>query len=731
MEVVYNPKFEKFFEDKKFYKVLYGSAGCFDADTLIKTSGGHRKIRDIEKGELVLSYNEAYNIFEYKPVVEKYCYKSNELKQNILIFTLENEQIICTDEHKFYFEGTWTMARDIAKRAVETCGNWKREILHKQQGKVVYSRLEPNGEMEGDETIIKPTRIPASDNYDNRKKEDICEASQACCKSIYTQSEELQRSQPYRLQSCKQQCGEFGMGDKDPKCKTFSQKQNTHIRFGKPKKQINGRTSKRNKAYTPSINTQEGSRTCKGLWDIPQHTKKADLQQRSTLAARTITLEEIKKVEVCSDNIYVHDLNVLDNSNYCITNLDILVHNSGKSYAVAQKIIQRVVLEKGHSVWAFRKVSTYLDDSVFATLRQVIEDFGVGSYFKVNKTKKKLTCVNGNSITCAGLDEPEKIKSILSITIAWVEEATEFNEADINQLDLRMRGKTPHYREMIFSFNPISELHWLKRKFFDAPEEGVKDQLFKLHSTFLDNCFLDEAYKSRLINVHSHDMNNYRVYVKGEWGRVITGQEYYKNFKEETHVKVTEYQDGLPLHLTLDFNVVPYMAATVWQIQKKGNVYECHGLGELVLKHPKNSTEDMCYEFLQEYKDYLHNGVIIYGDATGRARKTSSKKTDYMIIEQIIGSRIIEIRVPRANPIPNERHTFMNRMLWGTFPIKLFVHPDMKYTRQDFTHVLEDGERRKIKEKGRDPVSKQQVEKYGHLSDGVDYFFCEAFKHLM
>ena len=27
MEVVYNPKFEKLFEDKMFYKVLYGSAG--------------------------------------------------------------------------------------------------------------------------------------------------------------------------------------------------------------------------------------------------------------------------------------------------------------------------------------------------------------------------------------------------------------------------------------------------------------------------------------------------------------------------------------------------------------------------------------------------------------------------------------------------------------------------------------------------------------------------------
>ncbi len=404
---------------------------------------------------------------------------------------------------------------------------------------------------------------------------------------------------------------------------------------------------------------------------------------------------------------------------------------SGKSYAVAQKIIKRVIEEKGHAVWCFRKVNTYVKNSVFATLKEVVKDFGVSEHFKVNNTEQLLTCNNGNTINCKGLDEPEKIKSILRMTIAWVEEATEFDEEDIQQIGLRMRGEFPYYRELIMSFNPISELHWLKRKFFDDVTPSIAGNLHVLHSDFRDNHFLGEEYKQRLINDHVHDQNAYRVYVQGLWGRVITGQEYYKNFKEEDHVGEPVYDSSAPLHLTLDFNVVPYMAATVWQIKKVGNTYICSALEELVLKHPKNSTEDMCYEFIDRWGERCHNGVIIYGDATGRARKTSSKKTDYMIIEQIISHRITEMRVPRANPLPQERHTFMNRMLWGSFPIKMIVHRDMKYTIQDFTHVLEDGERRKIKEKGRDPVSKQQVEKYGHLSDGVDYFFCEAFRQWM
>jgi phage terminase large subunit len=406
---------------------------------------------------------------------------------------------------------------------------------------------------------------------------------------------------------------------------------------------------------------------------------------------------------------------------------------SGKSYAVAQHIIKRILDPKEagfHKVWAFRKVSTFLEESVYAQFLEVIKDFGAQGMFTYNKTQKIITCLNGSSIRCSGLDEVDKIKSAANITIVWLEEATEYEEQDINQLDLRMRGITPVYREMILTFNPISELHWLKRKFFDAPEEGVKKKLFLLHSTFLDNMFLDEDYKDRLVNVHSHDPNNYRVYVLGQWGKVVTGQEYYRSFKEKEHCGVTKIVNYTPLHITFDFNVVPYLAVSVWQIEKMGNVWEVRGIGELPLKHPHNSTEDACFEILDRYGD-LGLGFVIYGDATGRARKTSSKKTDYMIIEQILGHNIIEMRVPRSNPLPQDVREFMNRMFFGIFPIKPIIHPEMKYLLQDLTHILEDGERRKVKALGKDPVSKQTIEKYGHFSDGMDYMFCEVFKDFM
>jgi hypothetical protein len=55
----------------------------------------------------------------------------------------------------------------------------------------------------------------------------------------------------------------------------------------------------------------------------------------------------------------------------------------------------------------------------------------------------------------------------------------------------------------------------------------------------------------------------------------------------------------------------------------------------------------------------------------------------------------------------------------------------MKFLIEDLTHSLEDGDRNKIKQKARDPLSKVIVEKFGHLSDGMDYFLSAAFKDMM
>ena len=56
-----------------------------------------------------------------------------------------------------------------------------------------------------------------------------------------------------------------------------------------------------------------------------------------------------------------------------------------------------------------------------------------------------------------GLDKIEKIKSIQEPTDIWVEEATDCEQRDIEQLGLRIRTKKVEKVQPSFSFNPIDK----------------------------------------------------------------------------------------------------------------------------------------------------------------------------------------------------------------------------------------------------------------------------------
>ena len=89
-----------------------------------------------------------------------------------------------------------------------------------------------------------------------------------------------------------------------------------------------------------------------------------------------------------------------------------------------------------------------------------------------------ITHLNGSQIIFAGLDDVEKLKSIDNITMMWIEEASEINQADFHQLDLRLRGATKYYKQIIFTFNPVDINHWLKKRFFDVPYNNVTCLLY-------------------------------------------------------------------------------------------------------------------------------------------------------------------------------------------------------------------------------------------------------------
>ena len=134
---------------------------------------------------------------------------------------------------------------------------------------------------------------------------------------------------------------------------------------------------------------------------------------------------------------------------------------SGKSYHSALKIIQRCLNEKGHRILLVRKVARTIKESVFKIIYDILLQHDLLSIVSVNLTDKSFKFSNGNEIITTGLDDVEKLKSIHAITSIWIEEATELEKGDLDQLDLRLRGDTANYKQIIITFNPIDETHWL------------------------------------------------------------------------------------------------------------------------------------------------------------------------------------------------------------------------------------------------------------------------------
>lgn len=110
-----------------------------------------------------------------------------------------------------------------------------------------------------------------------------------------------------------------------------------------------------------------------------------------------------------------------------------------------------------------RKVATTLRDSVYELITQTLRQWHLLERCEINKSTYTITLPNGSMILCKGLDDPEKIKSIVDITDIWCEEATELLEEDFDQLDLRLRTKRANL-QIICSFNPVSKINWVYRR---------------------------------------------------------------------------------------------------------------------------------------------------------------------------------------------------------------------------------------------------------------------------
>ncbi len=223
---------------------------------------------------------------------------------------------------------------------------------------------------------------------------------------------------------------------------------------------------------------------------------------------------------------------------------------AGKSHIACQKILYRTITELNHRFLIIRKVKDTIRKSVFQLFRDYISKWGLSEEFKINLTDMTITFrSNGNEILFAGVDDPEKLKSIEGITGIWIEEATELYPKDFEELDRRLRGIFHTYMQIIFTYNPILKSNWTYKRFFSGLTEEEKKDITILTTTYKDNIFIknDLAYKKLL---ESYTGNMRTVFTLGQYGMLENA--IYTNWEM---IEDDEFPDDEPI-LGLDFGYI-------------------------------------------------------------------------------------------------------------------------------------------------------------------------------
>jgi phage terminase large subunit len=190
--------------------------------------------------------------------------------------------------------------------------------------------------------------------------------------------------------------------------------------------------------------------------------------------------------------------------------------SSGKSYFIAQRYIYKLIHPQRCNLLVTRNTGDTNRTSTFPLLKQVISNWNLSEHFKINESDMRILCkLTGNEVVFKGLDDIEKVKSITfsngELTDIWCEEATEMQEADINQLKVRLRGGKSK-KQIVLSFNPVNIQHWIKRHFIDSKLATV------CFSTYKDNKFLTDDDRKALEALKDTDIYTYEVYCLGKWG---------------------------------------------------------------------------------------------------------------------------------------------------------------------------------------------------------------------
>jgi len=278
-------------------------------------------------------------------------------------------------------------------------------------------------------------------------------------------------------------------------------------------------------------------------------------------------------------------------------------------------------------------------------------------------------------------------------------------------------------------FNLEEYAEEIKKTIYFPPDYFRKEfdnKLITISSTHLNEKNLPKKYIPNQMSNLSKALQNMLIY-----GDPFSkaGGEFYKGFDQRVQVvkglRSKYYTEDLPLHLSFDFNVSPYITLTVWQAVGK----VARQFAEYCLQSPNNTTVRLCQTFLKDFGKHT-GGVFIYGDPAGKHKDTRTEQggNDYTIIFRELANLKPKDRVAHKAPAVAMRGQFINGIFESKlYGIELYFDDTCRNTIGDYLYLKEASDGTKLKAKETDD-SGVTFEKYGHTSDANDYMLCKMFE---
>lgn len=456
--------------------------------------------------------------------------------------------------------------------------------------------------------------------------------------------------------------------------------------------------------------------------------------------------------------------------------------SSGKTYSVAQMVLIFTLWE-GTNTLVMRKVGASIKDSIYQDFVTAASQLGISKMFKFSDGVKTIKCLtNGARIVFKGLDDSEKIKGLSSFKRVVMDEWSEFDEEDFKQIRLRLRGMEG--QQIICTFNPIKETHWIKKKLFDTqkwhdvpmeieiagraiPSEltGVKSirmnepreimhkrtgeiihhdpDTVVIQTTYLNNFWVVGSpdgtygyYDEQCIATFEFDRLNdpdyYNVYALGEWGVIRTGSEFFGSFNRGKHTKEVSYNSSLPVHICVDSNVLPYITCTYWQVDigAKTTIYQ---FDETLATSPNNTVRKAAKLVAKRLRELAPEKIFIHGDASTRASNNiDDEKRSFLdlFIDTLHKEGIeVEDKVSTKNPSVPMSGEFINAIFDEIMPgYEIVIGENCNTSIEDYMSVQKDVNGAILKTKVKNKITMQTYEEHGHISDTFRYIVTDILR---